>query len=163
MKKTLITILAVLFIACFMKMNFFISPASQVNAQPPRQEREEPLPIAIKRFMEQHADQARRPHQEQERELDHQKHQIENLHIAAKHLEEAGAHDLAHQIHQEAEHREKALREHFNKTRHREHASHQQQETQELLHKMNKELHQLKMEVHELREVISQRLPRPEK
>jgi len=165
MKKTFITVLAVLFIACFMKMNFFISPASQLNAQPPKQKREEPLPVAIKRFMEQHADQARRHHPEREKnhEIDQHRHRIENLHIAAKHLEAAGVHDLAHQIHREAENQETKLREHLSKSNHNEHPPHPQQETHELLHQVKHELQQLKMEVQELREVVSHRLPQPEK
>jgi hypothetical protein len=165
MKNTFITVLAVIFLACFMKMNFFISPASQVNAQPPQQEREDPFPVAIKKFMEQDAEQARKHHPERERahEIEQHQHQIKNLYIAAKHLEAAGVHDLAHQIHREAENREVKLREHLSKTKHREHAQPPQHETHELLHQVKHELHQLKMEVQELREVVSQRLPQPEK
>ena len=165
MKKTFITTLAILFIACFIKMNFFISPTSQVNAQPPLEEREEPLPVAIKRFMEEYADQARRQHPEREREHEIELHQrrIENLHIAAKHLEEAGVHDLAHQIHREAENQETKLREHISKTKHNEHSPHPQRETHELLHQIKNEMKQLKMEVRELREIVSQKSPQPEK
>ncbi len=163
MKKTLITTLAVLFVACFLKMNFFISPASQAKAQSPRAEREESLSVAIKRFMEQEADKARRQHPEREQveQIELHKHQIENLHMAAKHLEAAGAHDLAHQIHREAENRETKLRDHISKTRHHEHTP--QQETHELLHHLKSEVHQLKMEVRELRKIISHRSPQPEK
>ncbi len=163
MKKTFIITLAVLFVACFLKMNLFISPASQVNAQSPQEKREDPLPIAIKKFMEQQADKARRQHLEREQvhQIELQKHQIENLHKAAKHLEAAGAHDLAHQIHREAENRETKLRDHISKTRH--HAHTPQQETHELLHHLKSEVQQLKMEVRELREVVSQRSPQTEK
>ncbi|MFK7778153.1 MAG: hypothetical protein QM501_08540 [Gimesia sp.] len=165
MKKTFITALAVLFIACFMKMNFFITPTSQAIAQSPREEREESLKVAIKKFMEQEAEQAHRkhPNHEQEQQVELHKHQIENLHIAAKHLEAAGAHDLAHQIHREAVNRETKLRELLKQTMHHRHASQPQRETHELLHQIKQELHQLKMEIRELREVVAQRSPKPEK
>lgn len=165
MKKTFLTTLVVLFIACFLKMNFFIAPVSQAVAQVPRQEREEPLPVAIKKFMEREADQKRRAHAERERDhqVEQHKHQIENLHLAARHLEAAGVHDIAHQIHNEAKIRETKLREHIQQTMHHQHVEQPQRETHELLHQIKHEMQQLKMEMRELREAVSQRAPEPGK
>lgn len=96
-------------------------------------------------------------HREQQHQVEQQKHRIEKMHLAAHHLEEVGLHDMAHQIHRQAEEQETHLREHLERTMHRDHRQPPPHEIHELLHQLRNEIRELKGEVRELRTIVSER------
>ncbi|MCR9233824.1 MAG: hypothetical protein NXI29_22730 [bacterium] len=105
---------------------------------------------------ERHRAHAEAEHRNIEREMDEHRHRIQNMHVAAEHLEQAGMHDLAHRIHQEARENEQHLRERLERHQHAEHRPpHADPEVHELLKQLRNEVHELKREVRELRETVA--------
>ncbi|QDT44357.1 hypothetical protein Pan241w_44660 [Gimesia alba] len=192
MKSTLATVFIVLFVACILKFDSPVSTQTQVNAQTPESAEQDPLFDAIQQFMEHRADReqhsdrrepeselllAERPHdadhrreeerhreamREREHQLQQHKHRIENMHVAARHLEEAGMHDMARQIHREAKEQEHHLHAQIERDRHHEHHPPAHQELHELLHQLRNEVRELKQEVRELREIVVDKHHKPE-
>lgn len=119
---------------------------------------EDPHPAEHRREQERH----REVQREREHHLQQQKHRIENMHVAARHLEEAGMKDLAHQIHREAKEQEHRLREEAERAMHHAHQPQPHQEIHELLHQLRNEVRELKQEVRELREVVAEKRRHPE-
>ncbi|QDV19879.1 hypothetical protein Pan153_45480 [Gimesia panareensis] len=116
---------------------------------------------------EMHERHRERPHDEPrnfEREMDQQRHRIQNMHVAAEHLDQAGLHDLAHRIHQEANETEQHLRARIERQQRPEHhPPHPGPEVLELLEQLRNEVHELKREVHELRETVARQAEQPKK
>ncbi|QDV52496.1 hypothetical protein [Gimesia fumaroli] len=191
MKSTLATVFIVLFVACILKFDSPVSPQARANAQTPENDAQDPLFNAIERFMEKKADReqhfdspepelllAERPHEaehrrreeerhreamrEREHQLQQHKHRVENMLVAARHLEEAGMHEMAHQIHREAKEQEHRLHEQIVRGRHHEHHPPAHQEHHELLHQLRNEVRELKQEVRELREIVVDKHREPE-
>ncbi|GEM_PF-1853547 len=100
-------------------------------------------------------------HQKQQQQIEQQKHRIEKMHLAANHLEEAGLHDMARQIHKQAKEQETHLRKHLERIMHRDHRQPPFHEIHELLHQLRNEIHELKSEVRELRKIVAERSPQP--
>lgn len=122
---------------------------------------ESPREAEHRRELEHRRDQERHREAQRDREhqLEQQRHRIENMHVAARHLEQAGMNSIAHQIHRQAEEQEHHLREQIERTR-----LHEQphQELLEVLHQVRNEVRELKQEVRELRKIVSQRHAEPE-
>lgn len=113
-------------------------------------------------FHEHHQAHSRDAHQVQEQNIEQQKHRIEKMHIAAKHLKDAGLGELAEQVHRQAKQQELHLREQIERIMHHEHRPPLHHETHELLHQLRNEIRELKVEVKELKEVISEKSPKYE-
>lgn len=114
-----------------------------------------PHPAEHRREQERH----REAQREREHQLEQQRQRIENMHVAARHLEEAGLRDMAHQVHQRAKEQEHHLRKQRERARHHEQPH---QEVLEILHQLRNEVRELKQEVRELRESVSNRPSVPE-
>lgn len=181
MKLTLTTILVILVLASLLNSENPFSAETKVEAQPSAQVAEDSLSVAIDRYLETEAElkkqrahtrrsatekdqsphreaeelsrkrhhQARREH---EHHVDQQRHRIQKIHVAAKHLEEAGLPELAHQVHREAEEQQQRLQQHLEHVRHPDPAPHQ--EVQNSLQQLRNEINELKREVHELRSIL---------
>lgn len=113
-------------------------------------------------FREHHQAHSREVHRAQEQNIEQQKHRIEKMHIAAKHLKDAGLGELAEQVHRQAKQQELHLREQIERVMHHEHRPPPHYETHELLHQLRNEIRELKVEVKELKEVISEKSPKSE-
>lgn len=179
--KSLLAPVAILLLA----VGLFVTAASFSPQRPARAQDTEaepfvPLDQAIDRYLaetderrprepeqmhDRHREHPQAEHRNFEREVDEQQHRIQNLHVAAEHLEQAGMHDLAHRIHREAEESKQRLREHLDRHRHPEHhAPHPPgPEVMEMLQQLRNEVHELRREVNELREAVQQRSDRREK
>ncbi|WP_339727269.1 hypothetical protein [uncultured Gimesia sp.] len=122
--------------------------------------------LSVRHQQERYLHEERR-HQEARREQEHhlqqQKHRIENMHLAARHLKEAGMHDLSHQVHREATEQEHRLREEAERAmQHDAHRQQSHQEIHEFLHQLRNEVRELKQEVNELRKIVADQHRKPE-
>lgn len=152
--------------------DFFLSRADERDREPRperpaprRRDRERPQMHERPPMREPHREHPRpAEHRELERDLDQQRHRIQNMHVAAEHLEQAGLHDLAHRIHQEANETEQNLRQRMERHRHPEHhPPHFGPEIREMFEQLRNEVRELKNEVRELRETVTRQARRPEK
>lgn len=181
--KSILTSAAIILLAVALSVaGSFLTPQSPAQAQNPAEERPEKLSKLIDQYRaevenrkadherqrEAHRDRLRaaqehreHPHREDEeleRDLDQQRHRIQNMHVAAEHLEQAGMHDLAHRIHREAEESEQLLLERLKQRRNMEHhRRHPDHELHAMLHQLHVEVKRLKQEVHQLREAVLDR------
>lgn len=188
MKSMLVTALLVLLAVVLFAAGDSLSSEKPIRAEIPHEEGHRPHPADHDSFLARadDRDRERRPerpphpprdhhqlherdrhrehpeeHRNFERELDQQRHRIQNMHVAAEHLDQAGLHDLAHRIHREANETEQNLRERLDRHRHPEH--HPGPEVPELLEQLRNEVSDLKHEVRELRELVQKQAERPEK
>ncbi len=154
-------------------------PQTQVIAQPPNDMQEDPLVDAIDRYLEKRTEQEQHPNQQMHRRdrerfhethrdgahhFEQQKQRIEKMHLAAKHIEEAGLPEMAHQIHRQAEEQADRLQEQIEHSqRHGHRPPPHPPEIHQLLHQLQHEIHELKSEVRALRAVISDSSVKPER